>query len=747
VGATLPKTSQSASRSSGRVIVFSGPKEGVGKTTICLNLALAWAGTQSRNVLIVHMDSLCRNEVSFLLGLQPPTLASLTQLVGKDVAVLSKLLKGRIPISQWGVGVLPLGNKRQEVLQVSPNVAIPILESLSQTYDLFLDVDPYFPMQVFAFDLADLVFWCCLPQRAHFEATFGMFQEYKALHFPLDHFEIVVNEGNLPGALAPKEVDKFFGAINKHVLSYMPWEDLLPEFANTARILVVEQPQSDWVKSLRPLLGKVLDLKPGIKSWGASAVDQSEFSAGSNLLWKGGGGGDSGQPSTEGKAKSVIRTAGDIPPFWDELKGRMHKNVVAAMETERIRISESAEKNQELRDKIGHIIENLLQKEANLPLSREQRQRFVQELVDEILGLGPLEDLMRDPSINEIMVNGPDKIYIEQKGKLVLAPLRFRDEEQIIQVIKRIVAPVGRRIDESVPLVDARLKDGSRVNAIIPPLAVSGPTLTIRRFAAKPFTGEQLIGFGSITKELLEFLSHCIKIRRSAIISGGTGTGKTTFLNLLSSFISEGERIITVEDTAELKLQQDHWVRLESRPPNIEGKGEVNIRDLVKNCLRMRPDRIVVGECRGSEALDMLQAMNTGHEGSLATIHANTPRDALTRLEAMCMMASAELPVWALREMIASAVHLVIQITRFPDGKRRVTYVTEVTGRDQNVILTQDLFRFYQTGVDSEGRSLGIFTGCGKPPKFYEEFKLAGLNVPLELFKKNPEAERYERLG
>jgi pilus assembly protein CpaF len=724
------------------VVVFSGPKEGVGKSSIALNLALAWAGTQSRNVLIVQLDPLCRSDLSFQLGLQPPTLASLTQFVGKDVAVLSKLLKGRIPLSQWGVGVLPLGSKRSEVLQTSPHVIVPILESLSQSYDLFLDVDPYFPMQVFSFDLADLVFWTCLPQRGHFESTYALFQEFKALHFPLERFEVVLNEANLPGALAPKEVDRFFANMNKRVLSYMPWEDLLPEFANTGRILVVEQPHSDWAKALRPLLGKMLETPSGPKAWGHSAVEEHEFSEGSNLLWKPTASSMAG-PGGEAKAKPIARPT-DLPAFWDELKMKMHGHVVAAMETERIRISDSDERNAEVRQKIAAIIESLLQKEANLPLSRDLRQRFVAELLDEILGLGPLEELMRDSAVNEIMVNAPDKVYIERGGKLVLTSLRFRDDEQIIQVIKRIVAPIGRRIDESVPLVDARLKDGSRVNAIIPPLAVSGPTLTIRRFSKTPFSGKDLIRFGSVNEELLDFMQACVRVRKSIIISGGTGTGKTTFLNMLSSSIPEDERIITVEDTAELKLLQEHWIRLESRPPNIEGKGEVTIRDLVKNCLRMRPDRIVVGECRGSEALDMLQAMNTGHEGSLATIHANSPRDALTRLEAMCMMASADLPIWALREMIASAVHLVVQITRFPDGKRRCTWVTEVTGRDQNTILTNDLFRYVATGVDADGKTQGFFSGCGKPPKFYEEFRLAGLNIPPELFKKHPEYAQYE---
>jgi pilus assembly protein CpaF len=341
---------------------------------------------------------------------------------------------------------------------------------------------------------------------------------------------------------------------------------------------------------------------------------------------------------------------------------------------------------------------------------------------------------MRDSAVTEIMVNGANRVYIERAGKLTLTKLQFRDDDQVLQVIKRIVAPLGRRIDESVPLVDARLKDGSRVNAIIPPLAVSGPTLTIRRFSQKPFTDEDLIKKNSISREAVEFIKACVRLRKDIIISGGTGTGKTTFLNMCSSYIPEDERIITVEDTAELKLQQDHWVRLESRPPNIEGKGEVTIKDLVKNCLRMRPDRIVVGEVRGAEALDMLQAMNTGHEGSLATVHANTPRDALTRLEAMCLMAGADLPIWALREMIASAVHMIVQLTRFSDGTRKVTSITEITGRDENKILTHEIFKYVQTGMDENGKVLGYFTATGEPPKFYQQFKTHGIDVPVEMF-------------
>ena len=728
---------QTLTREPSRVVVFTGPKEGVGKSTICLNLALAWAGSQNRKVVIVHMDPLCRNDLSFQLGLNPPTLASMVQMVGENSTGLGRLLRGRIPLTQWGVGLLPLAAKRQEMLSLSPQVITKVLGSLAESYDLFIDVDPYFPMQIFSFDLADIVFWACLPQRSHFEATYQMFAEIKALHFPLDKFEVVVNQANLPGALTPKEVDRFFSAMQKKVLAYLPWDDLIPEFANTQKILVVESLQSEWVKSgLRVLLGRTLEVKPTLKQW-ESNMDAAEFTHAAEFLWKptasssdGGGGGGGGE-----KIKPVSTApAGALPEFWDELKGKVHKQVVAAMETEHIRISEEPAQNEANREKVSAIIENLIQRETSLPLSRAQREQFTGELVDEILGLGPLQSLLRDPTINEIMVNAYDKIYIEQKGRLVLLPLRFRNDEQVVQVIKRIVAPVGRRIDESVPLVDARLKDGSRVNAIIAPLAVSGPTLTIRRFSAKPFTHTQLIGFGACTPGFIEFLRACVIVKKNMLIAGGTGTGKTTFLNMLSNFIPDDERIFTVEDTAELRLLAPHWIRLESRPPNIEGKGEITIRDLIKNCLRMRPDRIVVGECRGGESLDMLQAMNTGHEGSLATLHANTPTESISRLSAMCLMSGIELPMNVLIDMISSAVHLFIQITRFADGKRRVTYISECIGRDGTRVLTKDVFRFIQTGMDDKGVTSGYFTAMDYVPHCYEEIKIKGLPIPKEAF-------------
>ena len=392
-----------------------------------------------------------------------------------------------------------------------------------------------------------------------------------------------------------------------------------------------------------------------------------------------------------------------------------------------------------LRRRVEELVEEKLRSEK-LPFSRQMRNRLVSDMADEILGFGPIEPLLRDPTVTEVMVNRPDQVYCERFGKLELTDIQFRDYEHIRHVIDKIVTPLGRRVDESSPMVDARLPDGSRVNAIVPPLSLNGPVLTIRKFSVDPYTVEDLIGFGTITQGMAAFLAACVKVKLNVIVSGGSGAGKTTLLNVLSSFIPEGERVVTVEDAAELKLHQPHVVRLESRPPNIEGKGEVKIRDLVRNCLRMRPDRIVVGEVRGGEALDMLQAMNTGHEGSISTIHANTPRDALARLETMVMMSGMELPSRAIREQVAAAIHLIVQISRLSDGSRKVVSVSEIQGMEGNVIVLQDLFNFQQKGVGEGGKVLGAMQATGMIPRFIERFTAAGVRLPNEIFKRNVEA-------
>jgi pilus assembly protein CpaF len=355
-------------------------------------------------------------------------------------------------------------------------------------------------------------------------------------------------------------------------------------------------------------------------------------------------------------------------------------------------------------------------------------------VLDETFGFGPLEMLLKDPTVSDILINGPHKIYVERRGKLEKTDVKFRDNDHLLQIIDRIVSKVGRRVDETSPMVDARLPDGSRVNAIIPPLALDGPTMSIRRFGANPLKLEDLLNFKAFTPEMAMLMEACIKARMNLIISGGTGSGKTTLLNTLSSFIPHDERIVTIEDAAELQLQQDHIVRLETRPPNIEGKGAINTRDLVRNALRMRPERIIIGECRGGESLDMLQAMNTGHAGSMTTLHANTPRDAQARLETMIMMSGMELPIKAMRQQISSAVDLIVQASRLQGGPRKITSITEVMNMEQDVIIMQDIFRYKQIGIDSNGRAHGQFEATGVRPTFVTRLEAAGIKLPSNLF-------------
>ncbi|MCB9135245.1 MAG: CpaF family protein [Anaerolineales bacterium] len=386
----------------------------------------------------------------------------------------------------------------------------------------------------------------------------------------------------------------------------------------------------------------------------------------------------------------------------------------------------------EVRRAIQELFEQILAEEK-IVLTRPERQRLFEQISAEILGFGPLQDLLEDNSISEIMVNGAKNIYVERKGRIERVPVAFESNDHVMRIIDRIVAPLGRRIDESSPYVDARLPDGSRVNAVIPPISLVGPTLTIRKFSKIPITVEQLIEFGSITSEALHFMKACVEARLNIVVSGGTGSGKTTLLNILSSFIPADERILTIENAAELQLRQEHVVTLESRPANIEGRGEVTIRHLVINSLRMRPDRIVVGEIRDEAALDMLQAMNTGHDGSMTTAHSNSPRDTLSRLETMTLMAGMELPIKAIREQISSAVDLIIHQERLRDGSRKVVYITEVSGMEGNVITTTDLFLFEQTGYDG-GRVLGQLRPTGLRPKFMDKIEAAGIHLPASIF-------------
>ncbi|MEW5767150.1 MAG: CpaF family protein [bacterium] len=415
------------------------------------------------------------------------------------------------------------------------------------------------------------------------------------------------------------------------------------------------------------------------------------------------------------------------------LRAKVYDKIVEEADAELLKEQDEELKRRLLAEQVEDFIIEV-SSEEHISYTRAEHDKLLDDLIHEILGLGPIEPLLQDPSITEVMVNGYQNVYIERKGRLEHTNVTFKDDQHVLHIIEKIVSPIGRRIDESSPYVDARLRDGSRVNAIIPPLAIDGPSLTIRKFFQEKLQADDLIRFGSVTKKMINFLSACVRARLNIVVSGGTGSGKTTTLNVLSSFIPPEERIITVEDAAELQLHQEHTVRLETRPPNIEGKGAVTVRDLVRNSLRMRPDRIIVGEVRSGEALDMLQAMNTGHDGSLTTVHANSPRDALARISTMVLMAGMELPMQAIKEQIASAINLIVQQSRLQDGSRKITKISEVQGMEGEVILLQDVFVFEQKGIGEDGKVLGEVHPTGIRPKFYHKFTEKGIDLPTETF-------------
>ena len=463
-----------------------------------------------------------------------------------------------------------------------------------------------------------------------------------------------------------------------------------------------------------------------------SLLKRIEQGQGSESGSKSQGSGQSG--GSESSRLSSLQTKRTNAPItspqagsYFDLKTRVQNKLLAELDP-----SMDITRTDEVKRTIQELFEQILSEE-NIVLSRPERARLFEQIAAEILGLGPLQPLLEDDTITEIMVNGAKNIYIERKGKLHRVPVTFENNDHVLRIIDRIVAPLGRRIDESSPYVDARLQDGSRVNAVIPPISLVGPVLTIRKFSKNPITVEQLVQFGSISMEALQFLKACVEARLNIVISGGTGSGKTTLLNVMSGFIPDDERILTIENAAELQLRQEHVVTLESRPPNIEGRGEITIRDLVINSLRMRPERIIVGECRGGETLDMLQAMNTGHDGSMTTAHANSPRDALSRIETMCLMAGMDLPVRAIREQVASAIDVICQQERMRDGTRKVTTITEVSGMEGDVITMTDIFSFEQSGVEA-GKIIGRIRPTGLRPKFMDQIEAAGINLPPSIF-------------
>ena len=715
-----------------RIIVFSGPQRGMGKTVIAVNVAIDWAMRAKRQIVIVDLDPLCKGEVAQMLDVSASYISEMSIVLQRDV-LDGEFLRGRIGFNKWGVGVLALAPSEKVAADISLNQVARVLIGLNKFYSLIVDMESYLTKKgILVFDFADIIFWIFMPSNIFLRQSIDKFRTIASYKFSFAKFCLVLNQFDIKGAVKSGEMNSSLRVFGKKVEELIPQDKLVSRSIDKRKPLIVNEPHSDFSESIRRIRGIMLNVpQRGRKIEKVSVLDGllNRF----DMVVKKGKVENKNfivdELSEEEKIKKEEEEASR-----NELKQKIHKQLIKRLDVRKIDFISNA-KSQQVKMIVERAAALILSTEIDVDsMSRQEREDLIAEIVDEALGLGPLEALMEEPSVTEIMVNKFDQIYVEQGGKLYLTDRKFINNDQVVQVIRKIVAPLGRRIDESMPYVDARLKDGSRINAIISPLTLQGPMLTIRRFPKDPLTGEALIKMGAISKEIFQFLSASVRIKKNIIISGGTGTGKTTLLNILSAAIPDGERIITVEDTAELKLKQVHVGRLESRPPNIEGKGEVTIRDLVRNTLRMRPDRIVIGECRGSEALDMLQAMNTGHEGSLSTIHANSPRDMLSRLETMILMAGAELPLRAIREQIASAIHFVVQLTRFSDGTRKVTKVTEVTGREKDIITTQDIFVFQRTGIEDK-KVMGFFRATGNIPKCYPEFKTQEVNLPIEVFR------------
>lgn len=711
-----------------KIILVIGPQAGVGKTTLAANLAAGLSRIHHQPALIIDTDALCRGEAA-QISKSPvsPTMIDLLEVVASQ-KISFPMLRGRVPVNKFNIGTIPMAHHPGDLAQLETDHFNFFVEGYSKLHDLIIDLEASNPLLLPAIDLADIIIWTLLPNALSVKSTLQHLEMLHNQKVGFHKFLFVLNQAGTPHALPSASISQALGRFQKSLKLELPHEPELNLLLNKGQPVIIQRALSGY----RDGIQKLIDLLPKTDDHRSTRTSASRQNS-PKTPQAGKGGSSALENQVTDKVVEERRKR------WNTFKQHIHRELVEELNIRRIDLDTKGDPTRErqLRTNVESTVNELISKEKDANLSREEREGLVKELVDEALGLGPLEELLADASITEIMVNRADQIYVERKGKIILSDKRFIDNNHVIQVIRRIISPLGRRIDESAPMVDARLKDGSRVNAIIPPLAVQGPTLTIRRFPERALGPDDLVKSNSITKDMIDFLQVCVQLKKNMVISGGTGTGKTTILNMLSSFIPNDERIVTVEDTAELRMQQEHVVRLEARPANIEGQGQVSIRDLVKNCLRMRPDRIVVGECRGGEALDMLQAMNTGHDGSLTTIHANTPQDCFTRMETLCLMAGMDLPVWALREQIRSAVHLVVQLSRLQDGSRKVVCITEVTGRDDETILSQDLFRFIQDRVDDNDKVIGHYEAMGKLPTFYQELQSKGLSIDAKIFESN----------
>ena len=683
------------------VIAVAGGKGGVGKSTFAVNLASAISTELKTQVLLMDADQNSAGDLQVLLGVRP--VKNMNEIAQFSGALTPANFNTVLTMHPSGsIALIPAVKGPEESLQVSPDAILKQLEVFSRHFKyLVIDIGHQMTnLQKALLDEATAVCLIATPEILVVNQTQKLMNELLSATYPLEMMQLVLNKNSNMG-LTPQMISQ---NLRLPILAAIP--------ADEASAMGALQ------KSVPFVLGN-----------NRAPISQSYHELVRRLT-----GGILQKLKTSAKSSGT-----GIPMGIDGLnvlKVRIHNELIKAMELDKKSPNDNAAdeaKDKALRQKALQVLSQIVDREAPAA-SREERSKIIKEVIEEALGLGALEDLLADPTVTEIMVNGHKKIYIERNGKVQLSGVTFTSNQHLRNVIERIVTPLGRRIDEKTPYVDARLKDGSRVNAVIEPLAIDGPAVTIRKFKKGGISGEKYIEFGSATKAMIDFLKICVENGLNIVISGGTGSGKTSLLNMLSSYIPATDRIVTVEDAAELQMQQDHVVRLETRPANMEGTGAITIRDLIRNALRMRPDRIIVGETRDGAALDMLQAMNTGHDGSMTTTHANNPRECIARLETLCLMAGMELPMKAIREQIASAVQLIVQISRLSDGSRKIMSITEVAGMQGEVVTLAEIFKFKETGQDKNRRIEGVFRSEGHIPTFIEKLEKKGVIIPRDIF-------------
>lgn len=699
------------------LIAVVGGKGGVGKSVFAANFACALMAELRTQVLLIDADSKSVGDQNVIMGLKPTK--TLKELATFQGSLNSQAMNTLVTMHSSGLAYLGAVRGPEENLNVSPDMLGKLLDFFSRAFK-FVVVDvgnDLGPAQMAVLQEATAIMIVTTPEVLVVTQTQRLINELLSATFPKDMFQLVINKAS-PTGLSPQAISNqlqlpFLGIVPQdEVTSMMALQKYSPFVLSAPKAPVT----AAYYDVARKLTGGVLQRlknlsrpKPPVAS-----------------------------TSSEGSSAQIPGASGMDPRTL--LKIRVHNELIRTVDLKKLLMDTKDEnKEKEIREKTKREITTIVDKEAP-DSAREERSKIIKEVLEEALGLGPLEDLLADPSVSEIMVNGYKKIFVEKSGKVQISPVYFTSNDHLRRIIERIVTPLGRQINDSTPYVDARLKDGSRVNAVIEPLAIDGPALTIRKFKKGGITPEKYIEYGSITKNMIDFLRICSENGLNIVISGGTGSGKTSLLNMMSSFIPSNERIITVEDAAELQLQQEHVVRLETRPSSMEGANSVTIRDLIKNALRMRPDRIIVGECRDGAALDMLQAMNTGHDGSMTTTHANSPRECIARLETLCMMSGMDLPIRAIREQIAGAVNLIVQISRLSDGSRKILSITEVAGMQGDIVTLAEIFRFKETGYDKNRKIQGVFQATGTIPSFIQKLSDKGVVIPREIFANDPAA-------